>query len=308
MRLMRNIGLTFLAAMILLAVPVQGQVIINEIDMGPTDWLELHNTGVAAVNLNGWQVLVSGDNNGAAVTASFTFGNVSIAPGEFIVVTENSALSAPVVPPGTQILYFGGNIFWHSFNVGSGGTCTLTDGVNGIDTVNWLSPLNSNPVPPANFSPSIGGPLTGNVLYRTNLGATSTAADWVSDGNNTAGAFNPGQQILPSISIAMSVPMTGQFQIDVTTADPPATIEQIYNLFSAETQVPTGSGQLFGIGMDAFPQIFVDAAPFRTYLSAGSFQAIYSLSLPPGTHVEAVSIMISAGTIARISEVSLFDF
>ncbi|MCA9323303.1 MAG: lamin tail domain-containing protein [Planctomycetes bacterium] len=308
---MRDLNIVLLIAG-LLTTSMSAQVIINEVDMGPTDWFELANAGTSAVNIGGWQVLVAGDSGTSTVPASLVIPAGTMIPaGGLLVITENATLATPVRPPGVPAFYFGGNIFWNSFNVGSGGTITLVAAGQGVDTFNWLAPQGSNPVAPASFSPSFPGPLQGNILYRNKLTATSTVADWVSDSVGTPGAFNPGQVILPTVHLTLSQPGPNLFQVGVATVDPPTPSLEIYNLFSTQQTLPRGSGPLFGVALDAFDQLLLPpgAAPFRTYLNgAGTFNGLYGLALPPGFYVEAVCITIDSGTVGRISDVVSFTF
>jgi hypothetical protein len=55
-----------------------------------TDWFELTNTGVSAVNISGWQM--DDSSNGTAKVA--LTGITSIAAGESVIFTENAATAA----------------------------------------------------------------------------------------------------------------------------------------------------------------------------------------------------------------------
>jgi hypothetical protein len=91
----RAIGV--LATLVLLSADVGAQVIISEIMYNPAgsdtgtgfnkEWFELYNAGATAVDLTGWAVGDSQDNNWAS---PFPFGT-SIAPGAALVVTGDAA-------------------------------------------------------------------------------------------------------------------------------------------------------------------------------------------------------------------------
>lgn len=307
---MRTTKLTAFIVLLLLAqAPGFGQVIVNECYVGPTDWLEILNVGPNTVNIAGYRIEISGNSSATnLVTASFTFpGGTTIASGELIVVTEGVGAAYPSVPPGTQIFDLGGNIYWHSSGVGYGGVCTLTNGSIGLDTVNWLSPGNANAFPPAVFAGSISS-LSGDYIYRQSNNSPSAPADWTSDTSGTPGALNPGQSVgPPPIEITITPVGVSGISIDVTTI-PPAPGASVINLFSLETQSPVGSGPLFGVGLDAFPQLLVPANPFQGMLNAsGTWNFSAGSGVPPGLHVEAVSILVELGAITRISMVEAIN-
>jgi hypothetical protein len=87
-----------LASLIAIAasLPVQGQdVVINEImyntpSADPAEeWIELHNRGTTPVNLLGWRISDGVD---------YTFGNVSIPAGGYLVVAANTEVFADLFP------------------------------------------------------------------------------------------------------------------------------------------------------------------------------------------------------------------
>ena len=289
--------------------PAFGQVIVNECYLGSTDWMEILNVGPNSVNIGGYRLEVSGNSSTTnTVTNSFVFpSGTTIASGEAIVVTEAVGASYPSVPSGTQIFDFGGNVYWHGASVGWGGVCTLTDGSNGIDTVNWLSPSNTNAFPPATFSGSIST-LNGDAIYRLANNSPSSPIDWTSASTGSPGALNPGQTVGPApVELSISPLGATGISIDVTTT-PPAPNAGIINLFSLETQSPVGSGPLFGVGLDAFPQLLVPASPFAGALgAAGTWNFTATVGVPPGLHIEAVTILIQGGAISHISQIEVVN-
>ncbi|MGO1802498.1 MAG: lamin tail domain-containing protein, partial [Microbacteriaceae bacterium] len=61
--------------------PVPGSVVLNEVDSGPADWVELYNPGTEAFDLSGYEIRDNSDDH------SWTFlGATSIAGGEYFVV------------------------------------------------------------------------------------------------------------------------------------------------------------------------------------------------------------------------------
>ena len=110
-----------LAASLLLALSaaVRAEVLINEIMYHPSsenpaeEYVELYNSGVAPVALTGWQFT-----NGV----TFTFPNVSIAAGGYLVVAANQAAFTAKYPTVTN--YVAG---WTGQLSNSSNTLTLRD-------------------------------------------------------------------------------------------------------------------------------------------------------------------------------------
>src|SRR6266852_4437100 len=77
-------------AFVLLVIPVQAQVVINEIfyhapdDLTDLQWVELYNTGDQAVNLSGWHLR-------KGIKFDFAPGS-TIAPHGFTVICKNTKL------------------------------------------------------------------------------------------------------------------------------------------------------------------------------------------------------------------------
>ena len=101
------------------------------------------------------------------------------------------------------------------------------------------------------------------------------------------------------------------FSIDVNTAPNPVPGGEIYCLFSSETWVPAGSGPLFGVGLDAFDQLLVPVAfglPFHALLDGqGDYSYSFFFPVPPGLHIEAVSILVENMALSRVSDVFVLD-
>ena len=77
-----------LARLVILILPalMRADVVFNEVMYHPSsektaeEYVELHNTGVSPVDLDGWSI---------ASGVSYTFRNVSIPPGGYLVVAAN---------------------------------------------------------------------------------------------------------------------------------------------------------------------------------------------------------------------------
>lgn len=68
------------------ATPAPGNVLLNEVDSQPADWVELVNTGASALDLSGYELRDNSDDHSWRFPAG-----AQIAPGEFLVVTESTA-------------------------------------------------------------------------------------------------------------------------------------------------------------------------------------------------------------------------
>src|SRR5213594_1270361 len=101
---MKRSLLQFFCLAVLSAFPaLADQVIINEImyhaapeipeDSGQ-EWIELHNKGVAPVNLTGWKL---------TRTISFTFPNITLPPGGYLVVAANATTFLGRYPAVTNV-------------------------------------------------------------------------------------------------------------------------------------------------------------------------------------------------------------
>ena len=119
----------------LLLIPVIGQsqsnILINEVDLGIPDAIELYNTGSDSVNLNNW-LLKAGDN---IRVQTFRLTDVIINPGQYLILIEGSE------PNSDTIIYLGlsnveiTNINWSSST--NGAVELLDSNNNSIDFVMW---------------------------------------------------------------------------------------------------------------------------------------------------------------------------
>jgi len=149
-----------------------GGVVINEIDLGSEDMIELLNTGASAVDLTGWQLHAY---RSGYPDVDYTFPSHVLDPGGVVVVHEYDA----PVGDGSVNLWIGGNtnINWAN---GANGACTLEDDLGAAqDFVRWGG--SPTPVPPGtSFTGSLASPGGDLNLARDPSGTdTDTAGDWV---------------------------------------------------------------------------------------------------------------------------------
>ena len=72
------------------AAPASADIRINEIESQPTDWVELTNTGVAAVDIGGYVLRDSGPANPTTIPAG-----TMLQPGAFFSIDSNAGLGNP---------------------------------------------------------------------------------------------------------------------------------------------------------------------------------------------------------------------
>jgi hypothetical protein len=115
-RLARGAGLAALALAAALAAPASAAIVINEIDYDQpgtdaAEFIELKNTGPAAVDITGYFVqLVNGSGGGAVVYQTITIPAASLAAGAYYVICANGAntiLCDLDVAPNTDLVQNG---------------------------------------------------------------------------------------------------------------------------------------------------------------------------------------------------------
>ncbi|MBM3789712.1 MAG: hypothetical protein FJW35_05110 [Acidobacteria bacterium] len=159
------------------------KVVINEIEVGDTDTIELFNAGDTEVDLTGWIVTASRRDFPSAFLDLPSF---RLKPGGFVVLSEAPGVNT------SRTLYFGANIPWIG---GAEGACALRDSTGaGRDFVRWGD---SREFPPGgtNFTgQNPAAPPIRKTLGRSLSGRdTDAGEDWTVQ-DPTPGLFNPGGQ------------------------------------------------------------------------------------------------------------------
>ena len=120
------------------------RVLINEVDVGAVDAIELYNAGDSEADLTGWSIM-AGRTGFATVT--LVIPPFKLAAGAFVILSEASGTNS------NSVLFFGTNISWGN---GEEGFCALLDNSGaGKDFVRWGG---SPQAPPA------GASFTGNAV------------------------------------------------------------------------------------------------------------------------------------------------
>jgi hypothetical protein len=154
-----------------------GKVVINEVDVGDYDRIELYNADSQAINMSGWQLTIY-DSSGSY---DYTFpSGFTLQPGSYVVVDERSGTDTQTT------LYMNRNIYWTS---SGSGAVALTHG-SGVDFVRFGS---SSITPPSGTQWTGTNPATppsGQTLGRDHLSTdTDDGSDWFSN-TPTLGAVN----------------------------------------------------------------------------------------------------------------------
>jgi parallel beta-helix repeat protein len=155
------------------------RVVINEIDTGTVNSIELFNSGDAEADLTGWTVVAS---RTGAVTARVVLPTFRLKPGNFVRLSETGSGA------GKYFIGVNTDLPWVP---GQDGACALRDGNgNPKDFVRWGD---SAEFPVGNWSgANPASPSYGRTLGRNYAGAdTDSGSDWTSQ-DPSLGTFNLG--------------------------------------------------------------------------------------------------------------------
>jgi PKD repeat protein len=184
----------------------EGLLLINEIDPGPSDSIEIYNLFTGTVDMTGFQLVAKLP---GGPSTSYTFPSFSLSPGAYVVVYENSGTDT------ATDLYMGQNIYWDSSGHGS---CALLDDLgDGVDFVRWGGSTESPPSPTgwAGINPQFTQP-SGTTLGRDNTSTdTNDGSDW-SEQLATLGVVNAPPA--PAAEFAAS-PRSGYPPLTVSFSD-----------------------------------------------------------------------------------------
>lgn len=301
---MRLILLFIASASIVL--PAAGQVVINEFNCGTPDFVEIRNLSTTtSVDVSGWSVESYQSNGGTpSYEGQYTLPAGTILPprGEFV-LEENGTAGAPAttVPCGVQTGY---NYNWNSTrNV----IVILRQGGTAHDYVyrnNNGSGPGGAPSLPAGTSWSGAFTASGNACSRLTDADTNNGADWTTASNASPCADNPGQTALPP-PVNLSIQTTGIGDINAQIVTVPAIPGgEFWNLVSFQDYTPTGSGPLFGVGLDVLPQI---SGPIGTIFhnnlnGSGQWGFIGGGgTIPPGLFCEVATVVFDQANNVVVS-------
>ncbi len=159
-----------------------GQIVINELMVDPNavtdangEWLEVHNTGTVAVNLQGW-TLASNNDTPQTISAS-----VSVPAGGYAVLARNasSATNGGVTPDyAYAIINLANTSDWVALRDGTGAS---------VDSVAWSSAM------PVGATRGVSNPGLDNLDAKGSNWHTSTASFGAGD-KGSPGARNEGKR------------------------------------------------------------------------------------------------------------------
>ncbi len=152
-------------------------VVIGELFLGDSDWVEITNAGESTVSLGGYTVIAhrndfsTGSERVAAIPSGFQLG-----PGRSVVLHEGGSAANDT---GFDLFFPGWSIPWKE---GADGACTLLNAAaTPLDFVRWDGSQSSlEPVPSGlSFTGTLQTPSFGSTLGRDSLATdTDTAADF----------------------------------------------------------------------------------------------------------------------------------
>jgi hypothetical protein len=167
-----------------------GRAVLNELDLGSEDKIEVMNPGTTPVVLTGWKIKTYRNDYPLDSTRIYTFPAFTLYPGGFVVVHEGG----DPAQNGATDLYGGTfSVVWAN---GDDGACTLENGSGTAqDFVRWDnvsgSDPNTTPVPSGtSWSGTLLSAPLGNDLARDADGTDTDAAADFSSLNATMGAPN----------------------------------------------------------------------------------------------------------------------
>jgi PKD repeat protein len=233
----------------------EGLLLINEIDPGSSDGIEIHNPFTGTVDMTGWQLVAKLP---GGPSTSYTFPGFSLNPGTYVVVHETAGTDT------ATDLYMDQNVYWDSSGHGS---CALLDDLgDGVDYVRWGNSTEPPPSPTGwtGANPQLTQP-SGSTLGRDNTSTdTNDGGDW-SEQSATLGAVN-----------APSAP-AAEFAASSRSGYPPLTV----SFSDASTGQVDGYSWDFGDGAGSTTQ-----NPAHIYDQSGVYTVTLTTTGPGGSDSE----------------------
>jgi hypothetical protein len=188
-------------------------VVLNEIDIGDSDAVELYNAGSQAVALDGWHLIAYDDHDAVDVDYVIPSG-FTLQPGAYVVIHENSGTN------NANELYTGSNIIWDPSN--SGGAAALTNGISGVDFVRWGDAAVAPPAGTSWSGNEPGVPPSADIVLGRDGASTDTddGGDWcaqtaslgssndaciVQDSYEPDGTWDQANTMVPGVSQTHSI-------------------------------------------------------------------------------------------------------
>jgi cysteine-rich repeat protein len=167
--------------------PAKGEILINEIDTGTPDRIELYNPSTMTIQLGDIALHWFADNS-SNYEGLGLLPQCALAPGEYIVIMDDGPAGDPPYFDGSNIHI--PNVGWFDWN---GGACALETVLGGLDFVRWGGNADE-PLAPDVWSdtPAALGDIPNDNLGRdpTVTGDNDVAGDWCLQSSSMGGANN----------------------------------------------------------------------------------------------------------------------
>jgi len=229
---------TFLGPTTDLAATPPGTLVINEIELGTGDWIEIYNPGTESIDLSGWR-LDLWDPSGWSNT--YVFPSLYLWADSYVVVHEEGDTADDTVTD----LHTGWSIPWSNEVGGAAGLETA--GQMPVDYVRWGQDL---PIPdpaPWGWRDRLGAviPAAGKTLARAPNGADDDVfGDWCGHPGSPGAANLPSDQSFPDSPCTCGALYLGQPLNTIvvygpwTVDDTPIVLEAC-NTFNLSWEEPT---------------------------------------------------------------------
>jgi hypothetical protein len=247
-------------------------VLIHEIELGESTWIEVHNFGAEPADLTGWELHLF---DGSGWSEVYTFPSFALAAGGYVVLHEGGSSADDTATE----LYTGFGVPWS--NTGIGAAELLTGSLGPADYLEFGQHLPVDPVHEESWSGSYGSvvPVAGKTLGREPNGPdTDRHSDWCGQ-LATPGAANGDCTCSVMIRGGLAIDPTiygtwGQDDVDATwpdgtakacnsftlswarSAQPPFSLEAGVTLrvfagktvvFNSGTSIPSGAKLVVGV-------------------------------------------------------------
>jgi len=153
------------------------KVIINELDLGSDDAVELYNAGDTEADITNWTLEATSFVNGTPGRTTWRIPPFKIPPGGFVILSEASGISTNAVLYFNKDTFPGNNIPWAN---GFPGSCVIKDAAGvARDFVRWGGSTEPVPAGTSFAGPDPTSPPAGKTLGRDFFGTdTDFGNDW----------------------------------------------------------------------------------------------------------------------------------
>ncbi len=278
------------------SVSAGGGVVLNELDLGSEDKVELLNTGTAAVDLTGWKVKTHRNGTPIDATRTYTFGAFTLYPGSFAVIHEGGdpADDGPVHVYGGSL-----SIVWAN---GADGACILENASGAaMDFVRWSDSsggtANTTPTPAGTgWSGTLLSPPGGKDLGRGADGAdTDQAADFTPV---DSGAGAPNFAVVPFHTLYPAGDRD-VVRLDLQAGD--LAVVRAYSPHSAgepRVELLDATGRVLGAADHTYG--LPGLAELQTYASADTQYFARITHVGPYTEYAPVAVVVYARPVAAV--------